>query len=168
MSEQAQNNDHESQLNEIYQKLQDGDISVPEAIKQSNELTAEITAREVLSGVNKHTEELTGEKDFKTAEKKFLDDHPDYEELVASGKLQPFIDANPMLVDETLAYFQYKAQAAHDEGFEKGKAGKQPVSESGNRSFRRTPKRMEKPLNLSESEMFDRQMKIVGRMRGEI
>ena len=154
---------HEDQLNDIYSKLEVGDISVTEAIKQSNALTAEITAKEVITGVNKHTEELAGEKDFETAEKKFFDDHPDYEELVASGKLQPYIDKNPTLVDEMIAYYQYKIDNPENES-----PGEKNVQEFGDHSFKRTPKRMEKPLALSEDQWLDRQLKIVGRMRSEI
>ncbi len=156
-----QNQDQQTQLDEIYSKLEAGDISVPEVIKQSNALTAEITAKEVLAGANKRSEEIQGERDFETAEKKFLGDHPDYEELVASGTLQPFIDANPLLVDETIAYFQYKAK----EAFEKGKEGSGVVKEVQMGSFPRTPRRRSTPLSPEEIER--RQFQIVKQMRGE-
>jgi len=159
---EGQSKNQQEQLEVIYEKLGAGDISVPEAIKRSNELTAEVTADLVLKGANQRTEELLEGKDFETAEKKFFDDHPDYEELVASGKLQPYIDKNPTLVDEMIAYYQYKIDNPENES-----PGEKNVQEFGDRSFKRTPKRMEKPLALSEDQWLDRQLKIVSQMRGE-
>lgn len=165
--------DYDAQLADISARLEAGDISVAEAIKQSNALTAEMTMAQALNVANKRTQELLTDKDADAAEKQFLKDHPDYEELVASGELQPFIDANPMLVDETIAYFQYKAQKAHDEGFEKGKEESERIAKAGDEAdkvlkspgtpVQRTPAR-QKPL--TEAELEAKQNDTLNKMRG--
>lgn len=161
--------DYEAQLNEIYSKLENGDISVTEAIKQSNALTAEMTMAQSMNIANKRTQELLADKDAEAAEKKFLEDHSDYEELVASGALQPFIDANPLLVDETIAYFQYKAQ----ENFEKGKEESEKIAKAGDIADQvlKTPgtpvtrtQARQKPL--TEAELEAKQNKTIDEMRG--
>jgi len=162
--------DYEAQLGEIYSQLEAGDISVTEAIKQSNALTAEMTMAQSMTMANKRTQELLADKDAEAAERKFLEDHEDYEELVASGQLQPFIDANPLLVDETIAYFQYKAK----EAFEKGKEESERIAKAGDDADKvlkpsagtptaRTPAR-QKPL--SETELEAKQSATIDKMRG--
>jgi len=161
--------DYEAQLNDIYTKLEGGDISVLEAIKLSNKLTAEMTMAQSMAMANKRTQELLSDKDAEAAEKQFLKDNPDYEELVASGRLQPFIDKNPLLVDETIAYFQYKAE----ERFEAGKAEAERIAkgtENANKVLKtpgsqeqRTPTR-QKPL--TDAELEAKQNQTIDKMRG--
>lgn len=162
--------DYEANLNKIYQDLEAGDISVLEAIKQSNALTAEIATAQALNAASRRTQELLVDKDAETAEKQFLKDHPDYEELVQSGKLQPYIDKNPLLVDETIAYFQYKATEAFEKGREESerlaKAGTiadQVLKEPGGTSVQRIPTR-QKPL--TEAELEAKQSETINKMRG--
>ena len=108
--------DYQTQLDDIYAKLESGDISVADAIKQSNALTAETTMAIATNAAGKRTEELLLDKDADAAEKQWHNDYPDYDEVVKSGALQPYIQKSPMLIDETVAYFQYKSDQKYEEG----------------------------------------------------
>jgi len=107
---------YQAQLDDIYAKLESGDISVADAIKQSNALTAETTMAIATNAAGKRTEELLLDKDADAAEKQWHNDYPDYDEVVKSGALQPYIQKSPMLIDETVAYFQYKSDQKYEEG----------------------------------------------------
>jgi len=107
--------DYEAQLAEIYKGLDAGDITVEDAIKQSNALTAEMATE---AGVQKATEAFETtlqERDSKEIEEKFLKEHPDFKELREAGKLEP-IKAESAMHDDFSAYFALKATTAKEEG----------------------------------------------------
>ena len=170
----------QNELNEIYVKLEAGDLSVTDAIKQSNALTSEMIKTGAVNLANQQTREVLITRDISTARNKFHETYPDYSEVVESGKLQPYIDKSPMFIDETVAYFQYKA----DQKFEEGKvetkaetikepgAGKKPLTESELEAEQmrtvlnmrdRRPTRQE-PITLKEIE--NQQMLTLKEMRG--
>ncbi len=49
---------HKEQLNEIYQKFENGNIATIEAIQKSNTLTAQIATAEAVDGANRLTQEV--------------------------------------------------------------------------------------------------------------
>lgn len=172
--------DNQTKLDEIYEQLEDGRISTTEAIRQSNALTAEMATKEAIAEANKRTQDLLTDKDVEVAESEWYKTYPDYDEVVASGKLQPYIDRNPLLVDETIAYFQFKA----DQRFEEGKAETKAASKEpdGMKFLSRDaledhqmstvlkmknhrPTRQE-PITLKEIE--NQQMSTLKKMRGEV
>lgn len=59
--------EQENQLNEIYQQLEGGDISVTEAIQKSNALTAQIATKEAIDGANQKTREVFANRDVEAA-----------------------------------------------------------------------------------------------------
>lgn len=162
--------DYDAKLNEIYEKVETGDISVGEALKQSNALTAEMTMATAVQQANKATQDILIDKDAESAEKEWHKTYPDYAEVVASGQLQPYIDKNPILIDETVAYFQYKA----DQRFEDGKAEAERIAKGAAEADTvvkepgvmtpRTPTRQEP---LSEDKMLAAQMETLKKMRGQ-
>ena len=161
--------DYEAKLNEIYDKLEAGDISVTEAVKQSNSLTAEMTMASAIAESDKRTQALLLDKDAETAESDWHTQHPDYNEVVASGVLQPYIDKNPILVDETVAYFQYKAEQSFEDGkLEAEKIAKGAeladtvVKEPG--ATTKTPTRQEP---LSDDKVVASQMERLKQIRGQ-
>lgn len=163
--------DYEAKLNTIYDQLENGDISVTEALKQSNALTAEMTRQETLNMAGQRTQELLLDKDAEAAEKQWHKDYPDYQEFVESGQAQEYMKKNPILVDETIAYFQFKA----DQRFEEGKAEAERIAKGADLadtvvkepgvSPQRKPTR-QKPL--SNDELVNEQMNTLKRIRGEV
>jgi len=162
--------DYDAKLNEIYEKLEAGDISVTEAVKQSNSLTAEMTMAKAVTESNRRTQELLIDKDAESAESEWHKTYPDYADVVASGELQPYIDKNPILIDETVAYFQFKA----DQRFEEGKAEAEKIAKGADIADTvvkepggltpRTPTRQEP---LSEDKMLAAQMETLKKIRGQ-
>lgn len=165
----APETDYDARINEIYQKLDDGDISVAEALKQSNAITAEIVRKQAVEESNKRTQDILLDKDAEAAESEWHKQHPDYNEVVASGVLQPYIDKNPILVDETIAYFQYKA----DQRFEDGKAEAERIAKGAAEAdtvvketgvITKTPTRQEP---LSDDKLLASQMETLKKIRGQ-
>jgi len=161
--------DYDAKLNEIYEKLEAGDISVTEAVKQSNSLTAEMTLVKATVESNKRTQALLFDKDAETAETEWHKDYPDYKEVVASGVLQPYIDKNPILIDETIAFFQYKA----DQRFEDGKLEAEKIAKGADIAdtvvkepgvTTKTPTRQEP---LSGDKLLNTQLETLKKMRGQ-
>ena len=174
-------NTDQDQLQEVYQKLEDGVIPVTEAIKQSSILTAKIATEGAVDAAGKRTRDIFINKDVQAAHSKFHEDNPDYTEVVESGKLQPYIDKNPLLVDNTIAYFQYKADQRGFKGEEKDKSKTVEESEKGKKFLSgdaleaeqmrtvlnmrdRRPTRQE-PITLPEIEA--QQMITLQKMRGK-
>ena len=143
--------DRKEQLNEIYEKLESGDISVAEGIKQANTLTAELAKAQAVDEAGKRTQEVFFNKDVQAAQEQWQKDYPDYQEFVESGKGQEYMSKNPMLIDQTIAYFQWKA----DQRFEDEEEPKKPASFKGDKT--------EKPL--TDDDLLNFQLRTIEKMK---
>jgi hypothetical protein len=128
--------DYEAQLAEIYKDLDAGDITVEAAMKQSNALTAEVAAQKGAEKATEGFETTLRERDSKEIEAQFLKDHPDFEELRASGALEPIKGESPMH-DDFSAYFALKATTAKEEG--KTEAAKLAAGDEGTQTVLTKP-----------------------------
>jgi len=108
--------DYESQLKDIYTKLNDGDLSVEDAMQQSNALTAEAAASRATEESTERLETILQDRDAKAIQAQFLKDHPDFEEIRNSGQLDPIKQESGGMHDDFSAYFAYKATTAKEEG----------------------------------------------------
>jgi len=109
---------YESQLADIYKQLEDGDLSIEQAMQQSNALTAEMAAEKAVAKASESFQTTLQERDAEGLQKQFLKDHSDFTTLRDSGKLEPFKQEYGGMHDDFSAYFAYKAA----EAFENGKA----------------------------------------------
>lgn len=107
---------YETQLAGIYKQLNDGDLSVEEALQQSNALTAEMAATKAIQEATQSFENTLQDRDAKAIQDDFLKAHPDFAELRDTGKLAAIKQQSPMH-DDFSAYFAFKEAVA----FEKGK-----------------------------------------------
>lgn len=159
----AKDTDYQAKLDDIYEKMESGDLAVADAIKQSNALTAEMTMGLAINAAGKRTEELLLDKDATAAEAQWHKDYPDYDEVVRSGVLAPIIQKSPILIDETVAYFIYKGDQKFEEGRTKAEelaknaaiadsVVKQPGAQV------RTPTRQTGSKKMSDSELLNSQM----------
>ena len=162
--QQAKDADYQTRLDDIYSKIESGDLSVSDGIRQSNALTAEMTMGVAINAAGKRTEELLLDKDATAAESQWHKDYPDYDEVVRSGALQPYIDKSPMLIDETVAYFQFKGDQKFEEGRSKAEemaknaAIADSVVKGPGAQIRRTPTR-QPGSQLSERDLKASQLK---------
>jgi len=108
--------DYESQLKEIYTQVNAGDITVEDAMQQSNALTAEAAASRAVEVATERFETTLQDRDAKAIQDQFLKDNPDFEEIRNSGKLEPFKKASGGMHDDFSAYFAFKATTAHEAG----------------------------------------------------
>lgn len=94
----------DEQLATLYKQMEDGEIEIAEGMKQALAINSNLTASRVMNQLNQQQQQA------KVAEiqGKFLQDNPDYEQVLQSGALQPYLDADP-LADEYVAYHKYQA-----------------------------------------------------------
>jgi len=102
--------DYQSELDKVYEDLEDGDISIEEAMQKSNALTANMAAEKATKQATEQFETTLREREAQGLQQQFLDDHPDFKELKDSGKLEPIKKESGGLHDDFSAYFAYKAE----------------------------------------------------------
>lgn len=149
--------DYEGQLTAIYKQLNDGDISVEEAMQQSNALTAEAAAAKATEASSAKLEETLQNRDAEAMQKQFLKDNPDFVTLRDSGALEP-IKQGPggEMHDDFSAYYALKAA----EGVKQGKkeAAELAAGDKGTQTVLTKPgetiQQTNKPkTSLSETEL---------------
>lgn len=120
---------YEDKMNQIYKQLDDGDISVEEALRQSNALTAEMTRANADEVASQKVQEALAQKDQEAMVNKFFEDHPDFQQLKESGALDQEKQQMPGFHDDFSAYFALKARTAAEEAYERGKKEMQGLEE---------------------------------------
>ena len=130
--------DYEAQLTAIYKQVNDGDISVEEAMQQSNALTAQAATAQAVEQSTARFEETLQDRDAEAIQKQFLKDNPDFAKLRASGALEP-IKQGPggEMHDDFSAYHALKATEAFDEG--KKEAAKLAAGDDGTKTVLTKP-----------------------------
>lgn len=100
--------DYNARMTELVKGVETGDIPFEQALSQASDLAAETATRNALSKY----QELTAKQQQESAQQQFLDDHPDFIELMNSGKLDAVKKTLPGMHDDFSAYFAYQAQQA--------------------------------------------------------
>ena len=100
--------DYDTQLSELREAVESGDIPFDQALVQASNLAAENATR---NAVSKY-EELTAAEKLQSAQQQFLDDNPDFVDLQRTGQLEPIKKALPGMHDDFSAYYALKAQQA--------------------------------------------------------
>jgi len=175
----------QDELDTIYNRLEDGNISVGEAIRDSTKLTSEIAKTQVLDEAGRRTQEIFTNRDVQAAETQWHKDYPDYNEFVESGQAKDYMKKNPMLIDETIAFFQHKADQegetikteteitepkapagadADEKYLDQDEIQVEQMKTILNMRDKR-PRRQEEPITLSEIE--NQQMTTLQKMRGK-
>jgi len=108
--------DYESKLAAIYTQLNNGDMSVEDAMQQSNALTAEATASRAVEQATQKFETTLQERDAESIQKDFLKNNPDFAELRDSGKLESIKQEAGGMHDDFSAYYAYKAAQEYERG----------------------------------------------------
>ena len=166
----APKTDYEAALKDIRTKVDDGTLTIAEGMEQQGRLIHEMTMATTLSAAEKKTQELLLDEKAKQAEAQWHKDFPDYQEFVASGKAQEYMDKSPMLIDETIAYFMHKEGQAFEAGkseqekLAKGTESTKKVLDEPGAPAPRVPTRQ---TPLSEDELEAQQLATIAKMRGE-
>jgi len=108
--------DYESKLGVIYKQLNDGDLTVEDALQQSNALTAEAAALKAVEEATKSFQDTLQKRDAEAIQKEFLKANPDFAELRDSGKLDPIKQESGGMHDDFSAYYAYKAAQEYERG----------------------------------------------------
>jgi len=156
--------DYDGMLNSLAKQYEEGGITFAEAMKQSNQITAQQVAGMTQKQAQVEIERLRGEfnntladRDMQTVVEKFHGEHKDYQEVVNSGALDEIMKQNPMH-DKFSAYYAYKAQeamrqaTAESERIRKGsEATEKVLTKPGNSIQQTNNKRTNDPRELRES-----------------
>ena len=124
----APSRDFDAELSAIEKKAEAGEISFGESLR----LASQITREQTLSQARSEYQQYDADRQKSTAEQQFLDQNPDFHEVLQSGALDAILKSNP-LYNNLNAYQEYKTyqkvaalsaekEAAAKEAFEKGKS----------------------------------------------
>jgi hypothetical protein len=108
--------DYEAQLAGIYDAFQKGEITVEDALRQSNEYTAKMTAENVLQQSQAALTEEFQKRDVEDARGKLHQKYPDMKETMESRKeeIDAIIAENPTFFDPFAAYMELKLRDSAD------------------------------------------------------
>jgi hypothetical protein len=143
---------YRTEIDQIYNDIATGKMSLEDGIRESNALTARHAATVATQQARTVMQQALQERDAQAMRDSFLKDNPDFLELQKSGELQKVRDTSP-LHDDFSAYWAIKAQQAKDEGkaeleaLQKGAAPTQTVLNRTGNAIRQT---QSKPLSKSE------------------
>lgn len=104
LTRQPEGPSEDEQLGGILQKMDTGELDIAEGLRQALAINTNLTENRVMAKLSQQ------QKQSKIAEiqDNFLKENPDYNGVVASGVLQPYLDADP-LSDDLMAYHKFKA-----------------------------------------------------------
>lgn len=145
--------DPEAQFAEIFQKLEDGELSTAQAMEEQRKLI-EASSQQRLESV---MQEQRREAEAQRLQDKFLGENPDFKDLRDSGELEEVINVNPMH-DTFSAYYAHKAAMLEQAVLAKEKEADAKVSEAVAKAVKETEERVRKEFaskrnaaSLSES-----------------
>lgn len=113
--QQAPKTDYEALMADIKTKVDSGDLSIEEALFQSNQITAQMAEERALSKAEQFMSQQLQQRDAQSIQKDFLKENPDFLELQQSGALEQVKASNP-LHDDLSAYYALQAQQAYERG----------------------------------------------------
>jgi predicted RNA-binding protein YlqC (UPF0109 family) len=100
----AQGPSDDEQLQEIYRKMDTGEIEIAAGMSQALAINSNLTAQKVISQLSRQQQQGK----IAEVQGRFLKDNPDYQEILDSGQLAPYMEADP-LSDEYTAFHKFKA-----------------------------------------------------------
>lgn len=122
--------DYEKLLNDVAQRLEDGELSDRQALVESNKITREWTKAEgaaekeqLLAQARTEMQGILSQKDSEKVVERFHEKNPDFMQLQGEGAFDDLKAEDPLL-DDLAAFWKYKAQTQAQEtaaAFEKGK-----------------------------------------------
>jgi hypothetical protein len=107
--------DYQAQMSELSNAVEEGDVSIGEALAKASELSAENATRKALS----QYQEMTEQQQQQATQQQFLNDNPDFLDLQKTGQLEAVKKTLPGMHDDFSAYFALKAEQAAQAAQEK-------------------------------------------------
>lgn len=102
--------DYQAEIQALSEAVDNGDLTIAEALVKSNDLVAERSTRNAMSKY----EELNQKKSIEQTQQRFLDENPDFFELKQTGALEKEKGSLPGLHDDFSAYYAFKARQAQE------------------------------------------------------
>jgi predicted RNA-binding protein YlqC (UPF0109 family) len=120
--------DQSQLLADLYRKMDAGEIGIAEGMNQALSINANLTAQQI-------TQQIAAQQQQREAEKvrsNFLKKNPDYESVVESGALAPYLEEDP-LHDNYSAFLLYKKDQQFAEQQKEAEAKINAAKEEGAR-----------------------------------
>ena len=108
--------DYQKELANIYQAVDEGEMSLEEGMKMSNSLTAQLATEEATKEATAAFQKILSERDAQGVQQKFLDENPDFLPMKEAGALDEVVKSSNGLHDDFSAYFALKATEAREQG----------------------------------------------------
>jgi hypothetical protein len=116
--------DFDAQLADIQAKVDEGEISIAEALK----LSSEVSANKAAILATQQMQQYQQQQQAQQVQTQWLEQNPDYTQFVGSPEHAAIMKANP-LHDDFSAYYAWKAEQAAAQAYEKGKAEVQSLAQ---------------------------------------
>ncbi len=110
--------DYQAELTEVISGINEGELDIGEGMSKLATLLEQKNATETEARISQALQQR--EAEAQTTQ--FLQDEPEFRNLVSSGVLDAIKAERPGLHDNVSAYYAYKAQQAEKEAYERGKA----------------------------------------------
>lgn len=101
---QSQGPAPDEQIRAIMQRIDDGEMTLQQGMMEALSINSQLTASQVFSKLDQQRQQ---EKQSEVTSQ-FLTKNPDYQTVLESGALQPYLDEDPM-ADEYVAFHKFKA-----------------------------------------------------------
>lgn len=105
--------DYEQKLADIVSSMEAGDLTIEQAIMESNKITAQKASQEAIKQSQSYFQEQLKKQKAETVQSEFIKNNPDFLELQKSGALEAIKQENPMH-DDFSALFEYRARQAQE------------------------------------------------------
>lgn len=109
--------DASTKLDSLIEQARGGEIDLADAILEASKYSSEMGAERAIN----QFQELQEQQQVEASKTKFEEDNPGFTEFVEAGEAEKVKSAYPGLHDNFSAWFQYKADLAAQEAYEKGK-----------------------------------------------
>jgi hypothetical protein len=147
--------DYDAQMQELMSAVEEGDLSIGEALMKSSQLSAQMAERNALSKYD----EISRQKALQQTQQQFYQANPDFEQVQASGALEAIKGELPGLHDDFSAYYAYKAQQAAQQAAQKQETARIAEGDVRTEKVLQKPGTQAKNIGKKQGKMSDYDLK---------
>lgn len=128
-------NDYEQQLANVMEQMEAGELSIEQAIKATNQLTAQQVTKDAVAKSQAYFQEQLKTQKAEAVQQEFMKNNPDFMRLQQEGTLEAIKKQNPMH-DEFSAFYEWKAIQAESK-FKTGLAQADEEAQAANKVLKK-------------------------------
>ena len=147
--------DYDAQMQELMNAVEEGDLSIGEALMKSAQLSAQIAERNALSKY----EEINNQRTLQQTQQHFLEANPDFLALQQTGALDSVKKQFPGLHDDFSAYYALKADHAAQQAAQKQETARIAQGDVRTEKVLQKPGTQAKNIGKKQGKMSDHDIK---------